>query len=147
MKLFLHTALVVLACGQARADWTSGEDVARAAGALTERTKAFHELVQDRTGFSHLAEDAACFSRQARRFHGLVERQASYRDARRDFDELQRSFAQLKVAFARADDTTPSKPAEEAWRRIDLAFEALQHEMGIAHAEWHPSRHPSRPHR
>jgi len=151
MKSFMYAALaglaVVLAWGQTRADWTSGDDVTRATDVLAERTKSFHDLVVDRTDYSHLAGDAARFNRQVRRFHGGVQRQASYRDARSDFGELQRAFAVLKVAFARAHDATPSKPAEEAWREMDLAFEALQHEMGIAHVEWHPPRHGFRPHR
>lgn len=85
----------------------------------------FHHVVENRTGYSHLAHDVEHLAEVAEHFHHSVEGGASFLHALRDFRSVRIKYLHVRQAFYQAHNVHHDSHIEADWNKLEHAFDEL----------------------
>lgn len=136
LSIIVATALAAIFVSEAQAQhWTSREDVAATAHQAADEIEHFHEVVENRRGFDHFAEDIHLLSEQVERFHRAVERGVPFSRLDNRFSRLQQEFYHVRSQVRRA--ARGDRHLLRDWQQAARAFHELEVLMGAYGARSH----------
>lgn len=101
-------------------------DTIPAAHAFAESVEHFHHVIENVTGFSHLAQDVHALAQAALHFHRAVEGGAEYHHAKEDFEKLSHAYEHVKTALYRAHNVHHNNHVMRDWYEVEYTFEELE---------------------
>ncbi len=148
MRTLITTLVLLTAAGAAHASdayFRGYGDIARAAHAMDDAARHFHQQLKYDIGRSHMTKDAKRLAKAARHFHRQVERGGSYRHLREDYADLARTYSHVSHEFAERHNLHHDRHFRRDFGAVARAFDDLRHAIDYAggrHARyWHRDRH------
>lgn len=91
------------------------------------------QVLQHRTGYSHISKDARRLVRSAHHFSDAIRNHASLQHLRRDFNKISRDYHHLMQTFDRAHDVHHSHHIVHDVQRMQWSFKRLQQALNDEH--------------
>jgi hypothetical protein len=131
MRYLLAAVIVAWCSSAAQAQWLERRDVARASQALTERAVYFQRVVQVRTGFSFLADEALLFAASAQQLHRNVLRGGDYEQALSDYAVMEANYRALRRSFRQAQQVARDLYMLQEWNLLAATMDRVAAAMDV----------------
>lgn len=104
-------------------------DTIPAAHAFAQSVEHFHHVIDNVTGYSHLAQDIHKLAQAASHFHHSIESGAEYHHAREDFERLSQTYNHVRNALYQAHNIHHNQHVMHDWYDVEYNFEELEWSM------------------
>lgn len=127
--LMTLAAVGLIATAAPAAEWTSPEEVAKAAADFADAAKHLHDSIRAVAEDSPLVEQVGTLEQSVRCFHESVEEGATFEHAAEDFGKITRAYDRFQEALKEDHDVHHDEQVAADAKRMKASFDHLQARM------------------